>query len=677
MLPERLLASDAADAEPLQHWANAGLPVPPSWAVSRELIDSVSQSELIEALESLATGDASGGYWVMRQGPMNPGSLRESLVNLDSHSALASALRQVFAKSDSISRVVIQALPGRKAAGVLFTRHPVRQDLDHIIVEGVAEDSQATQQRLILHPDGHLAYCSHSEGGLRQQVEPAAFADLAQHLRASFDHPQAGEWIHDGQQLWLLHALPIGSLPSPREAWSRRAGFGLWEQAITPLWYTTAGRWLKTAFWRPLGKRLHWDGLANIEPYRRQHSHLYANSVFFRELVPVADSLTVRNALPPAWRPVSDVLQLPQRRKTDGFKPWLCAFQLKQSSKRLQVLDDASRKLASLDSNQLWRLLMQLDQVGEKLSAIQGWLAYIRVPRELARDQGQVPLLTALLLPEQLICLRQVLNGEYHQHSRRILDCFGPGDDPVFPRKPEQLGETDSWQQIPRERLLKLDEALSAAPCQPVAMAQFQQAALLRRQLSGLLRFVLEEMALQLVEQRRLSRHEDIWFLYFDELWQLWHSENPPPGSRAEKLGERKLRYLTSAHQGAPDWMIDQVAYGVRTDQKEYPVLDGFGLEDGQVRGLVRRIYSGWALNQIKAGDIIVLDQCEVAWLPWLALASGLVIGNSDPLNPAASLARTLEIPAINGVDDAMHCLVDEREIEIDGGTGAIRLSGR
>src|SRR5690606_15391771 len=138
--------------------------------------------------------------------------------------------------------------------------------------------------RLILHRDGHIAFSS-PDDPLGRCVGAAPFAQLADHLRRDFERPQACEWIYDGQQLWLVQTLPVGSLPRPEEAWSRRAGFGLWQQAVSPLWYTLAGRWLKTAFWRPLGERLGWRELGNIEPYRRQHSHIYSNSRFFQRLL--------------------------------------------------------------------------------------------------------------------------------------------------------------------------------------------------------------------------------------------------------------------------------------------------------------------------------------------------------------------------------------------------------
>jgi phosphohistidine swiveling domain-containing protein len=155
-------------------------------------------------------------------------------------------------------------------------------------------------------------------------------------------------------------------------------------------------------------------------------------------------------------------------------------------------------------------------------------------------------------------------------------------------------------------------------------------------------------------------------------LWQCWRGEQRT--GLAGKLAERKVRYLTDGHSGPPDWVIDQVGYGTSAFAKEnrQPLLRGYALVPGNVSGTVRRLASGWQLNQVCAGDILVLDQSDSGWLPWLCLAGGLVLTHRDAHDPAVALARQLQIPAIWGVDDAMHCVVDGDVMEIDGDQGTI-----
>lgn len=643
-------------AERVQHWAALGLPVPPSWRVQGDAVRTRHAGDIAAALAS-AAGASDARYWVLHQGPATPGSQRTSLLNLDSDRALAAALLQLFHRPDAPAQVIVQSLPARQAAGVLFTRHPVRQDLEHVIVEGVVEQAGDNQARLILHRDGHVAFSS-TDDPLGQCVGAMPFTDLANHLRDHFERPQACEWVYDGQQLWLVQTLPVGSLPRPEEAWSRRAGFGLWQQAVSPLWYTLAGRWLKTAFWRPLGERLGWRELGNIEPYRRQHSHIYSNSRFFQRLLDEGCP-QVSEALPPAWRPAT--LPAPRRRhwQRDRLQPWLAGLQLRALERQCRQLSASAPERADLTGQ--WRRLMQLDRIGEQLATVEGWLAYCQMPGGVG---GDVAARLKHLLPaghrDALLAL-----GE----GKAMPALAGLGPDPVLPRFGEHPAELVRLAEVPAERLARLRELGKGEP------GLAARAAGLREQLGSVLRHLLLGMGRVLVARGRLVRDEDIFFVYFDELWQLWQ-EQGSHRPNAETLASRKVRFLTDAYQGAPDWIIDQIAYGARLDQRERPVLNGRALVPGNARGPARLIHSGWALAQVQTGDVLVLDQYDSGWLPWLCLASALVLCSHDPDQPAALLARWLGIPCIVGVDDAMHCVVNDSLLHLDGATGVIVQTG-
>ncbi|HCI11310.1 MAG TPA: pyruvate, phosphate dikinase, partial [Alcanivorax sp.] len=299
------MAADERGDENVQRWLASGLPVPPSWRISRQAVLEQDTDGLVRRLRALPRMFNGERYWVLHQGAMNAESQRESLLNLDSDEALAAALTTVFGRDPAPEQVVVQALPRQRAAGVLFTRHPLRQDLPHMVVEGVAEGG-AERQRLIFDEDGRLVYRADSDAVALDQAVPASqLLALGEQLKRGFERPQAGEWIHDGERLWLLQTLPVGSLPVPKEVWTRRATPALFNQALTPLWYTLAGRWLKTHFWRRLVEKHGWDDLARIEPYRRQQSHLYTNSEFFRRLREHHPGAAAK--VPPAWQPLESV----------------------------------------------------------------------------------------------------------------------------------------------------------------------------------------------------------------------------------------------------------------------------------------------------------------------------------------------------------------------------------
>lgn len=649
-----VLTADERGDENVQRWLASGLPVPPSWRISREAVLEQDTDGLVRRLRALPRMFNGERYWVLHQGAMNAESQRESLLNLDSDEALAAALTTVFGRDPAPDQVVVQALPRQRAAGVLFTRHPLRQDLPHMVVEGVVEGG-AERQRLIFDEDGRLVYRADSDAvPLGEAVPASQLLALGEQLRRGFERPQAGEWIHDGERLWLLQTLPVGSLPVPKEVWTRRATPALFNQALTPLWYTLAGRWLKTHFWRRLVEKQGWDDLARVEPYRRQQSHLYTNSEFFRRLREHHPGAAAK--VPPAWQPLESVAGYPGPGKPAGrLQHWRQCGELAIIGRRLKGWRAPHR-----DRERLWRSLMELDRIGERLAAQEGTLAYLTLPDRLLGEREPMPL--ALLLSDvEMAALRAVLAGD---QSALEASRLRTGADPVHAPlrdKPAQFQSLRTPEQPPSLRddiPADLDQSL---------LRLARRARGLRFAVGNRLRTLLVDAAALLVRDKLLAHPDDVFFLYFDELWELWMQGRVPASASGDVIGQRKVRYLEDAHAGAPDWKMDRIGFGFGGGGRLSPVLRGATLVPGTVSGPVRRLCSAWALNRLQPGDIVVVDQVDPSWAPWLVQAAGLVITGRDPANVAASLAVACSIPAVWDVSDVMHSVVDGRKATLDG----------
>ncbi len=649
-----VLTADERGDENVQRWLASGLPVPPSWRISREAVLEQDTDGLVRRLRALPRMFNGERYWVLHQGAMNAESQRESLLNLDSDEALAAALTTVFGRDPAPDQVVVQALPRQRAAGVLFTRHPLRQDLPHMVVEGVVEGG-AERQRLIFDEDGRLVYRADSDAvPLGEAVPASQLLALGEQLRRGFERPQAGEWIHDGERLWLLQTLPVGSLPVPKEVWTRRATPALFNQALTPLWYTLAGRWLKTHFWRRLVEKQGWDDLARVEPYRRQQNHLYTNSEFFRRLREHHPGAAAK--VPPAWQPLESVAGYPGPGKPAGrLQHWRQCGELAIIGRRLKGWRAPHR-----DRERLWRSLMELDRIGERLAAQEGTLAYLTLPDRLLGEREPMPL--ALLLSDvEMAALRAVLAGD---QSALEASRLRTGADPVHAPlrdKPAQFQSLRTPEQPPSLRddiPADLDQSL---------LRLARRARGLRFAVGNRLRTLLVDVAALLVRDKLLAHPDDVFFLYFDELWELWMQGRVPASASGDVIGQRKVRYLEDAHAGAPDWKMDRIGFGFGGGGRLSPVLRGATLVPGTVSGPVRRLCSAWALNRLQPGDIVVVDQVDPSWAPWLVQAAGLVITGRDPANVAASLAVACSIPAVWDVSDVMHSVVDGRKATLDG----------
>ena len=654
-----VLAADERGDENVQRWLASGLPVPPSWRISRHAVLEQDTDGLVRRLRALPRMFNGERYWVLHQGAMNAESQRESLLNLDSDEALAAALTTVFGRDPAPEQVVVQALPRQRAAGVLFTRHPLRQDLPHMVVEGVVEGG-AERQRLIFDEDGRLVYRADSDAAALDQAVPASqLLALGEQLKRGFERPQAGEWIHDGERLWLLQTLPVGSLPVPKEVWTRRATPALFNQALTPLWYTLAGRWLKTHFWRRLVERHGWSDLARIEPYRRQQSHLYTNSEFFRRLREHHPGAAAK--VPPAWQPLESVAGLPGAGKPAGrLQHWRQSGELAVIGRRLKGWRAPHR-----DRERLWRSLMELDRIGERLAAQEGALAYLSLPDRLLGERDPIPL--ALLLSDvEMAALRAVLAGD---RSALEASRLRTGADPVHAPLCDQPAQFQSLRTPARPPTLHeeipphLDQSL---------LRLARRARGLRFAVGNRLRTLLVDVAALLVRDKLLAHPDDVFFLYFDELWELWMQGRVPASASGDVIGQRKVRYLEDAHAGAPDWKMDRIGFGFGGGGRLSPVLRGATLVPGTANGPLRRLCSAWALNRLQPGDIVVVDQVDPSWAPWLVQAAGLVITGRDPANVAASLAVACSIPAVWDVSDVMHSVVDGTRATLDGERGEL-----
>jgi rifampicin phosphotransferase len=651
----------------LQRDHDASLPLAPCWRVQRAHVLEVTTEALVSELAELAAG--MDHYWVLQQGPLAPGSKRQSLLNLDSDTALAAALNQTFRRDNGPENLIFQCMPPQKAAGVLFTRHPMRPDLDHIVIEGCLAGSDA-QQRVILHADGQLAWRNEGSEGFLDEVSLLAFHQLTEALHDSYGEARAAEWIWDGQRLWMVQALPIGTLPMPSEVWTRRAGLGFSPQAISPLWYTMLGRWLKEGFWRALGRRVGWQELSNIEPYRRQHSYLYGNGRFFKALQSWRHSAFLWWALPPAWR--EKWAQDPKSLNGEPLLRAITALKLGWLKLKLRGVAEVPEAPSADD---LWLELIRLDRLGEKLAGLEGHLGYVVAPTVAPR--GNKPTLHSLgqRAVDLLAAIPKVRRGGISwEQFVRAFSTQSAGADPSFPRLEE--GGNDA-QQL-KDIVESLDETRldALARFSTIKRARFDwlslrgQAADLRHDIASRLRRVLQQMSQRLVALRLIKHRDDIYFLYFDELWQAWQGQ--ARRQLETLLGERKVRYLSDAHAGPPDWIIDSVGYGTSPlgQRASHDTVNGYGLVEGEACGRVLRVGSGWQLNQVQAGAILVLDQSDAGWLPWLASAAGLVLAHRDPLDPAAILACALGIPTVWGVDDAMHCLADGAQVSLNGSSG-------
>lgn len=602
---------------------NSNFNVPPSWRVDKSTLNDKEQ--LSRFFVNLACDLPSGYFWVLQQGLMNQSSQRQSLVNLSNEQALIDQLAQHFSQSNEA--VTVQLLPGWQAAGILFTRHPLRQDLSHFVVEWIA-DTQSPTKRWIFQPDGRLVFQSEPSALDCQLQLQEQLLGLANQLKAGFKQPHAAEWVFDGKTLWLLQTLPIGSLPTPKEALTLAIDDGIAFQAITPLWYTLESRWLKNNFWQPLYRSSN-KLLSHSEPYLRVHSHLYRNCEFFTALP------NYEQALPPAWQ-----------NKVQAKHKKLSALKVAWLYLALFSIEQQAKKFKANASDNVWQSIMEFNWLGSRLAKFVGRLHYLLPLQQLNEAVTYLP--------------PAVLNWLEQGESRSLRG----GLDPVFAFMSEQPPEADTLPNSPK--------IMVPQPSFSLANKLRARVTTLRNTIAETLRLKLLLLGDQLVSQGFNWQQEDVFFCYFDELWELQNNQAAPVSLTAESLQKRKRHYLSDAHTGAPHWKIDQLGFGFSQDYQAHDLLLGLSAVPGQAKGKIRRLLSGWQLNQIEQGDVVVMNRCDAHWLPWISQASALVLATHNNCDAGIWLANLLGIPCVYALDDALSCLVDGKQVQVNANEGRV-----
>jgi len=312
-LDARKVGQKAATLSQLKRWAYA---VPTGWVLPpgddpEPLIKYLPVSELEPlVVRSSAVGEdseqasAAGQY--------------QSILNVTTKPALQEAITQVLASynnpaavqyrrdlnlEDTSMAVLIQKQVRGVFSGVAFSRDPISQQGDAVVIEGLPGDATRVVSGRVT-PDQYRVYLREEARGTGQEArgeEPnlspliegggdlppglvEQVALLARELEDRYHGiPVDIEWSYDGQQLWLLQARPITTL---QPIWTRKIAAEVIPGLIRPLTWSinrplTCGVWGEI-FTIVLGNRAH--GLDFNETATLHYSRAYFNATLLGQI---------------------------------------------------------------------------------------------------------------------------------------------------------------------------------------------------------------------------------------------------------------------------------------------------------------------------------------------------------------------------------------------------------
>ena len=184
---------------------------------------------------------------------------------------------------------------------------------------------------------------------------------------------------------------------------------------------------------------------------------------------------------------------------------------------------------------------------------------------------------------------------------------------------------------------------------------------------------VLKSVASNLVAAGRITHQDDIWFLTWPELKQIWDNEDENWGNIIAKRRSDMVRYqnLTPPLVISSDGETPVVKY----QRKNAPdgALLGNPVSPGIVEGVIHVIYHPQA-ETLAPGEILVTKFTDPGWTPLFINASALVMETGGALAHGSIVAREYGIPAVVGVQNATNLLKTGQLIRVNGNSGYVEI---
>lgn len=667
----------------------------------------------------------------------------QSILNVTSQSALQNAIAQVLDSyhnpaatqyrldrqlPDAAMAVLIQKQITGVFSGVAFSRDPISQQGNAVVIESLPGDAtQVVSGRVT--PEQYLVYLNESpdltlvegDGTLPRKIiqEVAILARQLEDLAHGI--PQDLEWTYDGEKLWLLQARPITTL---QPIWTRKIAAEVIPGLIRPLTWSinrplTCGVWGEL-FTIVLGSRA--DGLNFNETATLHYSRAYFNATLlgeiFRRMGLPAESLEfltrgAKFSKPPLAATIQNIPGLLRLlgREWNLERDFKAYYQTHCES----ILSDLAQ--AKSESPQV--LFAQVNQI---LALLKGATYYsILAPlstslrqsilkvEDAELDNSQTPEVASLRsLAELAVDARHLLKQAKLQEisaaslfatlaeltdGNSLLEQFNQ-----FLDRYGYLSEvaTDiavpTWKEDPRlvrqlfAQFMASPPPSSAAPTQQRWQAQQVQ---LRLNLKGQVTEVYSQLlaylrwrfvAIEAVWLRSglLIKEGDIFFLEYAEIERLITENDLSLSQQVPQIiADRRSRLETNQQLTNISTLVygnnPPAPKGMSSSHSQQRLL-GIGASSGQVEGLIKVLLNWQSLPDLDSATILVVPYTDSGWAPLLARVGGLIAEVGGRLSHGAIVAREYGIPAVMDIPNATQILQDGQRVRIDGQLGIVEI---
>jgi pyruvate,water dikinase len=635
------------------------------------------------------------------------------------------ALRRNRSAKDAAMAILIQPQVQSVFSGVAFSRDPIAQQGDAVIIEALSGSPEQVvsgkitpeQYRVFVVGEEKLS-CLQFEGtGKIPQPLIKQVAYLARRLENRYHGiPQDVEWSYDGQTLWVLQTRPITTL---LPIWTRKIAAEVIPGVIHPLTWSinlplTCGMWGEI-FTLVLGERtreLDFTKMATLHYSRAYFNASFLGEVFLEMGLPPEslDFLTrgAKMSKPPlasTWENLPGLTKLLQREIS-------LETEFKQDYRRkfipglTRLANELIEELAPHQLLSRVDLILDLLNQGTYYSILSPLSAAIRQAISGVKDEQ----IDHSITPE-VASLRSL--GLLAADAREILQEFDP--ECVF----EQLAQTPAgekilydfeeiledygylsevgtdisvptWREQPQlVRQLFVQLMQSELPYRDESQKRQQGFVQRRVDLKGRVTEVYSRLLAELrwtflalekvwLDSGLLRQTGDIFFLKLGEIRRLEaNADAELRNNLVQILANRRSQFLQD--QEIND--IPPLVYGYNPPHPIASPIDtsdnillGIPASQGQAEGRVMVLRNLQEVGEINKNTILVVPYTDSGWAPFLVRAGGVIAEAGGKLSHGAIVAREYGIPAVMDVRGATYLLQDGQQVRIDGSKGIVEL---
>jgi len=742
-LDATIVGEKAATLSQIKRW---GYPVPKGWVLApiddpQVLTEFLQPSELSPlVVRSSAIGEDSeqasaAGQYETVLNVTSPQALQEAITQVQASYNQPSAVqyRRDRGLNDTAMAVLIQQQVQSVYSGVAFSRDPITQQGDAIIIEALpGSPTQIVSGKVT--PEQYRAFVIETENSSSVQLEgtgrvPQALikqvAYLAYRLEKRYHStPQDIEWSYDGQTLWVLQSRPITTL---LPIWTRKIAAEVIPGVIHPLTWSinrplTCGVWGEF-FTLVLGERA--LGLDFTETATLHYSRAYFNASLL-------GSIFLRMGLPPSsleFLTRGAKLSKPSLQSTWENLPGLGKLLKRELNLEKDFKRDYHQRFIpglsqlaqeNVENLEPPKLLIRIDFILELLrhgtyysilaplsaalrqaifrvkdsqidNSVTPEVAALRSLSAIATDAKQVLL---EFEPQQVFeRLKQTPEGEkILQEFDELLQDYGylseVGTDisvPTWRENPQMIKQMFVQLMQGNEPQSGAKDAINSIFAGKRKRSFVQRRVDIKGRVTEVYSRLLAELRWSFVALEKiwlksglLQKTGDIFFLNFDEVQRLVVGDDSRLIEELDELVESKRS------QFAQDSEIIQVPLLVYGNTPPHPlapsalysdqILQGIGASHGQAEGRVKVLRNLQDVPEIDRDTILVVPYTDSGWAPLLLRAGGLIAEVGGRLSHGAIVAREYGIPAVMDVRGATWLLQDGQRVRIDGSRGIVEL---